>query len=265
MAKTSGFSPPPKTNSGLSGETKSNAISINVEIGGVEDKLRLVIKSEYGKEQKMNQIFGKITGHLNKKYVVKNLKKYEIDVIHSGFTGAVEDITELENKSLTEYDVNEIKTKGLSVEVSICDHHAAIFSCKVQLVLMVPAIAAMIIAAVYDKSTSPCGVPYCGSRQTCSYTIHDLDLFLSIVGTLQIVYGLYYLYVARTIVGKGSPGRFDVLEGLFLFIMAIIGFIMWFNQFSDACKGQPVAIMILTWSIIPFVHLVVAFFCPYAG
>eukprot|EP01083_Nonionella_stella_P028180 77602_1 len=135
--------------------------------------------------------------------------------------------------------------------------------------LMVPAIVAIIIAATYEKSTSPCGDPsYCPRQaSSCHYTI-GLDAFLFIVGGTQIAYALYFWWVGY---GQGSQEIYGcsfsihAVEGLFLFIMAIIGFIMWIDQFSDACKGQPIAIMILTWSIIPFVHLVVAFFCPYAG
>eukprot|EP01083_Nonionella_stella_P170501 580353_1 len=106
-------------------EDKSNTMPIKVEIGGVEDKLRLVIKSEYRKGMKMRKIFSEITNHLDKKYVVKKFKKHEIDVIHSGFTGAVDNIIDIGNKSLTEYDVNEITStkssaaKHLSVTVLI--------------------------------------------------------------------------------------------------------------------------------------------------
>eukprot|EP01083_Nonionella_stella_P312185 1115776_1 len=99
--------------------SKSNNIPINVEIDGdVEDKL--VIHSVYGKEQKMQQIFNKITNHLNKKH---DPVKYEIDWIKSGFTGTIYSITDLQNKSITAYDRNEIKTKGLRVRVKVRYNH----------------------------------------------------------------------------------------------------------------------------------------------
>eukprot|EP01083_Nonionella_stella_P106146 305854_1 len=93
-----------------------NSIPINVDIlGHVKDKL--VIHSAYEKEQKMKQIFNKITNYLDTKY---DPIKYEIDYIDSGsFTRYIPSlrITDLENKSITKYDINEIKTKGLRVEV----------------------------------------------------------------------------------------------------------------------------------------------------
>eukprot|EP01083_Nonionella_stella_P196871 724127_1 len=98
-----------------------NTIKINVEIkGDVEDKF--VIHSVYGKNQKMKKIFNKIIHHLNTKY---DPVKYEIGWINSGFTGHIysDDITDLENKSITEYDRKEIKTKGLRVEVQVQYNH----------------------------------------------------------------------------------------------------------------------------------------------
>eukprot|EP01083_Nonionella_stella_P091956 257210_1 len=94
---------------------KSNSIAINVETGGVKDKF--VIHSVYGKEQKMQQILSKITDYLNQKY---DPVKYEIDgyISSESFTG-FELPSSIENKSITEYDRNEIKNKGLSVYVKV--------------------------------------------------------------------------------------------------------------------------------------------------
>eukprot|EP01083_Nonionella_stella_P183575 663865_1 len=88
--------------------SKSNTITIDVEIGGhVRDKL--VIHSVYGKQQKMKQILNQITNYLHTKY---DPVKYEIYYTNSeSFTG-IESPTSIENKSITEYDRNEIKTKG---------------------------------------------------------------------------------------------------------------------------------------------------------
>eukprot|EP01083_Nonionella_stella_P259123 885048_1 len=100
----------------------NNTMPINVKIDGdVEDKL--VIHSVYGKEQKMKQIFNKITNYVNAKY---DPVKYEIDWINSGsFTGEIcrSDITYIENTSITEYDKNEIKTKGLSVDIDVATYN----------------------------------------------------------------------------------------------------------------------------------------------
>eukprot|EP01083_Nonionella_stella_P199071 730278_1 len=99
--------------------SKSNTIPINVEIdGNVKDKF--VIHSVYGKEQEMKQILNQITNYLNAKY---DPVKYEINYINSGsFTGWNRP-TSIENKSITAYDRNEIKTKGLSVYVEVKYNH----------------------------------------------------------------------------------------------------------------------------------------------
>eukprot|EP01083_Nonionella_stella_P266860 902167_1 len=93
--------------------SKSNTIPINVKIvGDVKDKF--VIHSMYGKELKMTQILNQITNYLNTKY---DPVKYEIYFMESGsFTGSGSP-TSIENKSITKYDRNEIKTKGLRVRV----------------------------------------------------------------------------------------------------------------------------------------------------
>eukprot|EP01083_Nonionella_stella_P144300 450275_1 len=103
--------------------SKSNTIPINVEIySHVEDKF--VIHSVYGKEQKMKQILNQITNYLNAKY---DRVKYEIRSIESGFTGSelfyTEYPTSIDNKSITEYDIKEIKNKGLSVNVKVRYNH----------------------------------------------------------------------------------------------------------------------------------------------
>eukprot|EP01083_Nonionella_stella_P194514 717402_1 len=99
---------------------KSNTIAINVKIvGDVEDKF--VIHSVYGKEQKMQQICNKITNYLNTKY---EPVKYEIWSINSeSFIGELKRPTTIENKSITEYDRNKIKNKGLCVLVKVQFNH----------------------------------------------------------------------------------------------------------------------------------------------
>eukprot|EP01083_Nonionella_stella_P049351 131554_1 len=91
-----------------------NTIKINVEIkGDVEDKF--VIHSVYGKNQKMKKIFNKIIHHLNTKY---DPVKYEICWVKSGSFAGPSD-----NTFISEYDRNEIKTKGLRVEVQVQYNH----------------------------------------------------------------------------------------------------------------------------------------------
>eukprot|EP01083_Nonionella_stella_P066165 174027_1 len=102
--------------------SKSNTIPIDIEIvGDVNDKF--VIHSVYGKEQKMKQILNQITNYVNAKY---DPVKYEINLIYSAsFTGTIYswNITDLQNKSITEYDIKEIKTKGLRVDVEAKYNH----------------------------------------------------------------------------------------------------------------------------------------------
>eukprot|EP01083_Nonionella_stella_P008478 24467_1 len=97
---------------------QDEAILINVDIDG-HIKDTLVIHSLYAKDQKMKQILNKITNHLNQKY---DPVKYEIYCIKSESysTGKRKiNITDLENESITEYGINEIKNKGLSVKVRV--------------------------------------------------------------------------------------------------------------------------------------------------
>eukprot|EP01083_Nonionella_stella_P013032 36783_1 len=116
-----------------------------------------------------------------------------------------------------------------------------VFGCVLQLIFLAPAIAAVVIAFDYDEKSSPCGNPN-------DYTI-NLQYFLWIGGGTQILYGVYY--IAVRCVGRAT-GTSDSCEGLWLLIWAIIGLVMWDNQFSVACQGEPIAQMILAWSVIPF-------------
>eukprot|EP01083_Nonionella_stella_P045835 122866_1 len=103
----------------------SNGIQITVHIEaniGLSkyEHIKLVIHSEYEKEQKMKHIFHKITNHVNEKY---DPVKYEIDwIFRESFTGRGE-VSEFENQSITEYDINEIQNKGLKVIILVKYNH----------------------------------------------------------------------------------------------------------------------------------------------
>eukprot|EP01083_Nonionella_stella_P251542 867775_1 len=156
-----------------------------------------------------------------------------------------------------------------------------VFGCVLQLIFLAPAIAAVVIAFDYDEKSSPCGNPndytinlqyflwigggtqilygvyyiaavviafdYDEKSSPCGnpndYTI-NLQYFLWIGGGTQILYGVYY--IAVRCVGRAT-GTSDSCEGLWLLIWAIIGLVMWDNQFSVACQGEPIAQMILAW------------------
>eukprot|EP01083_Nonionella_stella_P286587 975402_1 len=94
---------------------------VTLNMNHLLEMMTLLIHSVYGKEQKMKQILNKITNYLNQKY---DPVKYEIvNWINSGsFTGDI-DSDDIKNKSITEYDRNEIKTKGLSVNVEVSKYN----------------------------------------------------------------------------------------------------------------------------------------------
>eukprot|EP01083_Nonionella_stella_P028181 77604_1 len=125
----------------------------------------------------------------------------------------------------------------------------AIFGCVIQLAFLSPAIAAVVIAFDYNKENSACA-------DGTKYTI-DLQEFLWWGGGIQLVYGLFYLVLQCVVIlvmksdARGT-GKGDSCLGLWLMVWAAIGLYMWDNQFSDACKDERIAQMILAWSIIPF-------------
>eukprot|EP01084_Bolivina_argentea_P072353 131372_1 len=138
------------------------------------------------------------------------------------------------------------------------DVHAkqTIFATVLQVVFLAPAIAAIVIAADYDEKTSACGNPD-------DYTI-NLQTFLYLGGGTQIVYGV--ISMALRCIGTGTE-RSDGCEGLFLLVLAIIGLVMWDNQFSEECQEEPIAKMILAWSVIPFcaMGLICIIICCYVA
>eukprot|EP00483_Globobulimina_turgida_P001871 UN01873 len=129
-------------------------------------------------------------------------------------------------------------------------------------ILLPAAIAAVVIASQYDADASPCG----GS----TFTI-DLQLFLYIVGYIQIGYCALHLCIACcsnscSEENKASLLRLvrapDCLLLCFYLSFAGIGLYMYCNQMSEGgCKQEPIAMMILAWSIIQYALIGLAFCC----
>eukprot|EP01083_Nonionella_stella_P045837 122868_1 len=81
---------------------------------------KLVIDFVYREEQKMKQLFDHITNHLNQRY---HPATYRLRHIQDGsFTGA-QNPSDLHNKSITEYNMEEIKAKGLIVFAECCGRY----------------------------------------------------------------------------------------------------------------------------------------------
>ena len=105
------------------------------------------------------------------------------------------------------------------------------------------AIAAIIIGETYTMQTSPCYGPI--------YIIAP-KRYLCIVGIIQLVFGIFYA------IGQCSKRKkwLNSLNGLtgclliYYIVWAIIGLIMYDNQFNDQCKQEIIAKMILSWCII---------------
>lgn len=106
------------------------------------------------------------------------------------------------------------------------------------------AIAALIIAGNSDWENSSC-------NDGTTYTI-DPVTFLYVAGGVQVGFAFFYFlgqYCKQDNCMKSLNGLTGALS-LFYFIWAIIGLIMYDNQFSDDCKKHNVSLMILAWCII---------------
>eukprot|EP01083_Nonionella_stella_P278800 948184_1 len=112
------------------------------------------------------------------------------------------------------------------------------------------AIAAIVIAALYDKETSPCGNE--------SYVI-ELQLFLHVAGYLTL--SVDFLFINHWCCGLPSlraktMHKFMITLCytclLFLLVWDAIGFYMYANQMSEDCQQTDIAIMILALGIIQY-------------
>eukprot|EP01083_Nonionella_stella_P221543 791420_1 len=135
------------------------------------------------------------------------------------------------------------------------------------LLVMSPlAIAAVIIAAQYDKNTSACGA----DGET--YLV-DPDIYLYVAGGVQlgmfVIYSLFqmlgllccgeelWLKVKETVLG--NPKRHCIFMFYHLFHIALVivwaltGFYIYRQEMSDACQDEDVGVMMLSWIIIEFV------------
>ena len=132
-----------------------------------------------------------------------------------------------------------------------------------QCIVLPPAIAAVIIASQYDPSISPCGI------DSNSYTI-DLVTFLNVAGYLQIAYGALHLLLLCCSMSASQENKVKINQCLqapacclFLFylIWAGIGLYIYDNEMSEQCQSEPIAKMILSWSIIQYALVGLALCC----
>eukprot|EP00485_Elphidium_margaritaceum_P009773 CAMPEP_0202704294 /NCGR_PEP_ID=MMETSP1385-20130828/16990_1 /ASSEMBLY_ACC=CAM_ASM_000861 /TAXON_ID=933848 /ORGANISM="Elphidium margaritaceum" /LENGTH=189 /DNA_ID=CAMNT_0049362277 /DNA_START=78 /DNA_END=647 /DNA_ORIENTATION=- len=107
-------------------------------------------------------------------------------------------------------------------------------------------IAAVVIASGYDASTSSC------DANASSYTV-DLKLFLNVAG-----YSIIGMTVLSCCGAMSKPffkltSSIGLLASMFWFAWSVIGIYMYDNQMSSECQDEPIAKMILSYSIIQIV------------
>ena len=128
-------------------------------------------------------------------------------------------------------------------------------------------VSCLIIASNYDKDTSPCGIEQ-------DYTI-QLATFLNVIGSVSIVYIICMVLFKMSMDQANATGRWyitmncnlvllyiiNLLWLLFLVIWSGIGFYVYFNQMSDECRQEAIAIMILVCCIFVSVLVGLAACC----
>ena len=123
----------------------------------------------------------------------------------------------------------------------------------VELTLLTPSIAAIVIGSEYKEENSTCYGP--------SYYI-ALPLFLIIPGAIRLGHLVFFTSCCN----KKDKTTTTVSSGfmlLFNLVWACIGLHMYYQQMSDQCHTQTVAKMIYAWCIIQlvFTGLYVSLFC----
>ena len=116
-------------------------------------------------------------------------------------------------------------------------------------------IAAIIIGDTYSMQGGPC---YDGTGT--QYTVAP-KRFLLAAGIIQVVFGILYA-IGQCFKGKKWLNSLNGLTGcliLFYLVWAIIGSIMYYQQFSDECKDESIGIMILSWCIINIGVIILTF------
>ena len=119
------------------------------------------------------------------------------------------------------------------------------------------AIAAIVIGDTYTMQTSPC-------FDATQYIIAP-KRYLLIAGIIQLVFGIFYA-IGQCFKAKRWLNSLNGLTGcltLFYLTWAIIGSIMYYQQFNDQCKDESIAKMILSWCIINIsvIILTIGIFC----
>ena len=135
-----------------------------------------------------------------------------------------------------EKSVEQIKDK--QTEIGAC------WSCC----LLPVAIAAVIIGSQFDISTSECG----------NFSI-DLDMFLYIGGGTQI--GFTFLYFCGLCCKNqcciACMNGWSCCFILCYLIWAGIGFYIYNHEMTTQCRSEPIAAMLLAWSIIQYLLLII--------
>eukprot|EP01084_Bolivina_argentea_P073550 133460_1 len=129
-------------------------------------------------------------------------------------------------------------------------------------ILLPAAIAAVVVASQYNEDESVC-------NDGTQYTM-DLQFFLYLVGYMQIGYGALHLCVTCCSQSCSEENKQSLLRLVrapdclllcFYLAMGGIGFYMYDNQMSDACKEEGIAIMIFAWSIVQYALIGLACCC----
>ena len=133
------------------------------------------------------------------------------------------------------------------------------------------AIAALVIAGSTDWDSSPCNIDI-------TYILDPVD-FLTITGAIQVTFAVCYMLVFCNTLCCYGPCCFcmkiprcqkdefskfffssTLVISIFFIVWAILGLLMFFIQFNDECKSEPIALMILSWSIIYIALMILTFF-----
>eukprot|EP01083_Nonionella_stella_P101267 286862_1 len=129
------------------------------------------------------------------------------------------------------------------------------------LIMLAPAIAALVIASEHDNETSLC-------NDGTKYTI-DLRAFLYCGGGVQLCYsGINLLIQCFTMITgrkalcvwyRNRSKCLGICVSVFILIWAAIGLQMWNNEMSIDCQTEAIGTMILIWSV--YVYCLIASVC----
>ena len=109
-----------------------------------------------------------------------------------------------------------------------------------------PGIACLVISSMGWARDTECDGPY---------TI-DLNRFLNLAGGLQVGFSLVYqcssIFFKHIGRDDNPMGHCNCWFGLFLLCWAAIGMYMWDRQMDGDCRSEPIAQMVLAWSVLQY-------------